>query len=231
VEEGHVVLQRQGLLVWARPAEIATTGGATAKRGTPVTVHLPKERLCGSPGFYVALGNNELPQPRSEPILRLYWNIRANAAPRLMRDATTKLNNAEIPFRLKMVSDPGGYPRCDAAVLYLPKRFYLGAAGIVSSLHHESRDDIGDAVPALTKQLAPGLGLAEDPGDGDSFGMHRCRLVAEGIIRAHEYGMRSIQKRIAAVVTCFTEAGIDGDYPYLNPGSVDGYPPLKRPTR
>jgi hypothetical protein len=226
-----IVIQRDGLRLWARPDDIASTDGTTPSLATPITVHLPKELLRASPGFYLALGDKELPPPGREPIVRLYWNISVNAAPHLMESVTSKLNEAGVPFRCKMISAPDTYARCDAAVLYLPKRCYPSAEEILAAIHHGLRADIGDAVPALTKQLAPGLGLAEDPGDGNSFGMHRCDLVAEGIIRAREHRLRSVQKRLAIVLTCFSEAGIDGDHPYLNPGSVDTYSAFDCSTR
>lgn len=230
IDGDHVVVQRDNFRAWARPDEITIAGSGPPNAGTPIAIHLPKELLRASPGFYVALGDEKMPPPGRAPIVRVYWNIAATAAPRLMRSATTQLNTAGIPFRLKMVSDPEGYTRCDAAVLYLPKQCYPAAEQIVAALHHESRDDISDAIPALTKQLAIGLGLAEDPGDGSSFGMHRCGLVAEGIIRAREQGTRSMHKRLMAVIACFSEAGIDSGQPYLNPGSVDTYLPLTCPA-
>ena len=231
IDGNLIVIQRDGLLVWARPNDIASIDCTTPNLGTSITVHLPKELLRSSPGFYLALGNKELPPPGAEPIVRLYWNVSVNAAPHLMKSVTTKLNEAGVPFRCKMISAPDAYARCDAAVLYLPKRCYLSTRDIVAAIHHEMQADIDDAVPALTKQLAPGLGLAEDPGDGNSFGMHRCDLVAEGIIRARERQLRSIQKRLAVVLACFIEAGLDGARPYLNPESVDMYSAFECSTR
>ena len=53
-------------------------------------------------------------------------------------------------------------------------------------------------VPAFTKHLAPGLGFAEDPGTiRDSFGTHRCRLLAEGTLRPaidSKFSMQDIAK-------------------------------------
>jgi lantibiotic modifying enzyme len=78
-------------------------------------------------------------------------------------------------------------------------------------------------VPAFTRLLAPGLGLAEDPGDGDSFGMHRCRLLADALVTAHEQGAHSVEARVDAVLDRFAREGINPDRPYLNPGSDDRY--------
>jgi HopA1 effector protein family len=67
------------------------------------------------------------------------------------------------------------------------------------------------------------LGLAEDPGDGQSFGMHRAALLARAAVRAHELGCTSAPERAAVVSETFDEQGLDVDRPYLNAGSTDHY--------
>ncbi len=47
--------------------------------------------------------------------------------------------------------------------------------------------------------------------------MHRCRLLADAIVRAHERGAG--QARLEDVEARFGEEGISLDRPYLNPGS------------
>ena len=60
--------------------------------------------------------------------------------------------------------------------------------------------------PALTKPLGEGIGLAEDPPGGDSFGMNRCGLLAEAMVRAAERGVRTGQERLALVEEAFHRA-------------------------
>jgi hypothetical protein len=79
-------------------------------------------------------------------------------------------------------------------------------------------------VPLFSKYLLPGLGFAEDPGNGESFGMNRCRLLAEAVCRAHASGEPSALARMAAVREVFGENGLALAAPYLNPGSRDDYP-------
>ncbi len=78
-------------------------------------------------------------------------------------------------------------------------------------------------IPAFTKLLAPGLGLAEDRGREESFGTHRCHLLAEGIIESHQRRIRRFEERMSVVERRFCEAGIDLDSPYLEPGSHGSY--------
>ena len=57
--------------------------------------------------------------------------------------------------------------------------------------------------------------MAEDPGSGESFGQHRCRLIAEALASAE--GDRN--GRALAVLRRFHEEGIDPEFPHLRPGS------------
>ena len=73
------------------------------------------------------------------------------------------------------------------------------------------------------------IGLAEDPGTGESFGMHRSRLLADGLLRAHEHRLRTAAARLPVVVERFAEDGLDLQRPFLCPGSGDDYAlPVRR---
>ena len=69
--------------------------------------------------------------------------------------------------------------------------------------------------PVFTKTLAPGLGVAEDPGYTESFGQHRCRLLAEGLVRGHEQRIHNLEDRLRVVSDCFRAEGLDLDPPFL----------------
>ena len=80
---------------------------------------------------------------------------------------------------------------------------------------------LADSAPAFCKPLARGLALAEEPPGAESFGEHRCRLLAEAIVSADERGLRTPAQRLAVVRERFQAAGVSLDAPYLQPGSVD----------
>ena len=224
VDGDLIVVERQGLRLWLDLDQLCETGGNEPEPGSLVSIRLPKELLKRSPGFYLSLGNEGLAPRRTDPLVRLYWNVVADAAPRLVASMTVQLNRAHIPFRLKVIDDPDGYSRCDAAVLYVPKRCYAAVVDVATDVSRGLRASLLAGTPAFTKPLAPGVALAEDPGTGDSFGMHRCRLFAEGIVRAYEEKRRSPTARLGSVIDSFAAAGINCDEPFLNPGSTDTYP-------
>jgi type 2 lantibiotic biosynthesis protein LanM len=200
----------------------------------PLSLRFPKEFLGISPGFYMAHGNAALSDDDSQDIVRLYFNLTADGALSLMKQASLLLNQAQLPFNLKVINDPQSYSRCDSVVLYIRKSDYGHVATIVREIYRDISVHLKQRTPAFTKALAPGVGLAEEPGQDSSFGEHRCRLLADGIIRAHEQRKKSLNERIRIVVERFAEDGIDLEMPFLNPGSADDYhftPParVKRP--
>jgi hypothetical protein len=86
-------------------------------------------------------------------------------------------------------------------------------------------------VSLLVKRLAPGVGLAEDPGDGSSFGEHRGRLLA-GILAEPEWSaLGSIDERNVFLSSRLARDGYDLDRIYLNPGSADDFPDLHADRR
>ena len=215
-------IRRAGLTVQATWQEIVSAGAGMPQPGDDVDLRMPKELPAISPGFYMALGD----QPYStagQPAVRLYWNIRVFGAAPLVHGLTSSLNGARLPFRLKLVNHPERYNRCDAAVLYLLRQDLDSALPLLARVHDNVRGYVKQPVPAMTKWLAPGLGFAEDPPDGDSFGAHRCRLLASGLVRGWELGAESIDEQLSIVLDTLEAAGIDPVRPYLNPGSQDDY--------
>lgn len=140
-----------------------------------------------------------------------------------MQNATLLLNGADLPFRLKVLKDPSHFARCDASVVYVSRSDYRTAAEVLEEIYPRVAVHLRQKTPAFTKPLAEGVGFAEDPGQWESFGLHRCRILADGMIRAYEQGKESIDDRLQVVARRFADDGIDIDKPFLNPGSADVY--------
>lgn len=217
-----ITVARDGLRVWVRRED---TYAETEDIQSPAqlrAVRFPKELLKLSPGFYLALGNEGLAPGRA--LVRLYWNLRAEDAPTFVKSATQLLNDDQMPFRLKVVNDPAHYDRCDAGVLYFQRADYERVLPAVRRILAELGAKLKKATPVFTKLLAPGLGLAEEPAvSAGSFGMDRCRLLAEAIVRIYERAAAKATDQLAVIEEVFAEEGISLAMPYLNPGSPDGY--------
>jgi hypothetical protein len=232
LEGDRVVVEKLGVSVWARPEDCSPATGhedanSSARNGispgTPVSLRFPGEAIALSPGYYMALADKRLRGEDAEPLVRFYWHLDPWGAESLMRAVTTALNEASLPFRLKVLNDRARYARCDAGVLYVRKADYDAIATVIERVYDLVASNLLPRAPAFTKQIAPGLGFAEDPGGAQSFGHHRCHILADGIIRAYEAGNKSLGERMLTVEERFAQEGIDLRAPFLNPGSSDVY--------
>ena len=218
---GRIVVSRGGLDVWAGPDECRPADGGGVAPGEPVRVRVPKELTKMSPGFYVALGDRE---PEWDAgVVRFYWNLSEPAAVPFMTAATGALNDARLPFRLKVVNDRSRFDRCDSAVVYARKDDYADVARVLAGIRAALEPVLRPVAPALTKPLAAGVSFAEDPATGDSYGLHRCRVLADAIVAATEIGARTVDERVAVIARRFAEEGLDLDRPYLNDPTAGDY--------
>lgn len=228
VDEGDdgLVVEREGLGVVA-PPERCRGDGRTLCAGAAVDVRLPNALLGRSPGHVVILGDLDWDPTEADAGIRVYWHLSPRIAEPFVRHATVLLNRARTRFWLKVLDDPATYDRADAAVLYMPGTASLADADAISQLHRAVGADLLETVPALTLPVAAGVAVAESPPHGESFGRHRCALVAEALVRAHESGRTTAGDRLASVERAFREAGLEADRPYLGyrPGRSDGPSP------
>lgn len=217
--DGRVAVRRDGVTFWAKAPQVRCAGGAPGP-AMPCEVRLEKEIRHLYPAFYMALGNA---LPDCGPLLRFYWHLTPVAAVRYMALVTERLNQDGIPFKTKVLSNPNQYLRADAGVLYVNRGDFARLRPIIKLLYADLRTGLNEAVPMFTKRLAPGLGLADDPGGGLSFGQSRCRVAAEGLYRCWAEGLHQPEERLRRLAEVFREKGLDPLRPYLAPGSADHY--------
>jgi HopA1 effector protein family len=218
IDQHGVMVAKDGLELTVTAAELTGTAGAGVPAvGEQAAIRLPKELFGISPGFYMVCGDRSMEGGRSRRMVRLYWNLRADGAAPFVAAATRLLNSAEAAFRLKVLNDPNAFSQCDAGVIYLARNDYPALADLMLALHAEIDGFLSPRTPVFTAELAPGLGFAEDTGTGKSFGEHRCRLLADALVRSHESGWTDDAAVLASVEERFAEAGIDLDAAHLSP--------------
>lgn len=222
---GQILAHKHGLirLLWAGEFINIEGPGMSPKVGANITIFVPRESRTIQPGFYFAFGEALTDQQDDYNLVRFYWHIDGASVAKLIGLITRSLNRFQIPFRVKSPNSLALYERIDATVLYISRRFYRIAAEVLSDVHREVQPGLKPETPLFTKRIASGLGLAEDPGNGESFGMHRCRIIAEALWQAHTQGSQTEQARLEEVVNQFTRYGLSMDRPYLNPQSEDQY--------
>lgn len=222
--EPAVVVQRRGLSLQVAPHEYQPAIASNSET-TKVAVRYPKEFWGMSPGHYMALSDVELCPKSLADLVRIYWNVTPEGAVPLMATITRMLNQAEIPFRFKVLNNPSQFiSRCDVAVLYFDRENFRAIAELLQqSIYLEVAPYLEPGTPALTKILAPGIGLAEEPGNGKSFGLHRCGILADGLIQAHEQGLTDVGDRMVALNAHCRRMGLSLETPYLQVDSPDQY--------
>ncbi len=220
LEEGRILARKGGAARSFLPGEYLTHRGLGLgpEAGKAVSIFLPAGSSDIQPGFYHAFGDTAGPFEEGEGTLRFYWNISMEGAPLLMEAITREFNRFQIEFQFKCGTRALHYPRRDAAVLYVNRRDYGIGALLAERVRERLKTWLEAGTPLFARQLAPGLGFAEDP--GDSFGRHRCRILAEGM--AATTG-KPAEERLEEVRRQFERRGLSLDRPWLNAGSADGY--------
>jgi hypothetical protein len=196
---------------------------AMLRAGAEISIFYPKESRSLQTGFYYAFGETPEDDTHGFGLTRLYWNVSFDGAPTLLRLITSRMNRFHVPFRLKFATSRSQYDRTDVAVVYLAKRFFRITAQLMLDVHPEIADSLDDAVPLFSKRVAKGLGVAEDPGTGESFGQSRCQRLAESVWNCHLRGEQLPSARWNEFRRLLKQSGIDPQHPHLNAGSVDWY--------
>ena len=224
--EGRVLARRHDLRRMLWPGEfVLRDGTAMALRPDAwVSVFQARESHTMQPGFYFAFGEALADEQDDTNLLRLYWNVSAAGAIALVARLTERLNRFGVPFKFKCVNAAEHYGRLDAAVLYTHRRFHrLLRLQLDDVLAGFDARHVGPATPLFALPLRPGVALAEDPPGGESFGMHRCRLLAEGAWNAFVEQCASPDRRIERMATHLADNGLSLDALHLNPGSRFDY--------
>ncbi len=223
--DGEVVAEKYGIRFWI-PSVDFRADADPAGVGDRGYARVPKECCHLLPGFYLALGDAADAATAEHETVRVYWHLWSGGAAPLVRLLTGILNRLGVPFQLKLLARPEAYPRSDAAVLYLSPDGYNRLIPFLGGVYREIQTSLRPSVSLFAKQIAPGVGLAEDPSDGSSFGQHRCELVVAELTRTGIPSAGSGAERCRMLLSALGQLGWDPERLYLNPGSRDRYPIL-----
>jgi HopA1 effector protein family len=215
LEDGLAVVAH-GRLRARVPVTDCRTPSRVIRPGAVVSVPLPSELPEVSPGFYTVVGD-AVEQTLPPMGVRVYWNVTRAGARGLVGALTARLNDDGVPFRLKVANHPYRLQRCDAAVLYLRGDVFQTVHATLEEVAATLTAHLPRHIPALTLELAPGVGLAEDASEGESFGVRRCAVLADAIVMVHANGITQTDAALDAVAERFAEDGVRLDAPYLEP--------------
>jgi hypothetical protein len=181
--------------------------GVVPAVGATVLVPARRDRVDGG-WWYTHHARWRLDAPEGE-LVRIYWSIGPAEVPLLVHRLSPVLLDLDTPWMLKCALAPSAYHRADAAVLFVSRGSLDGLADMVDSVAADLSGVLRDTAPPLTLRAGRGVAVADDPGTDLSFGEHRCRLIAEGLLAAP-----GADALLDAVVERFRSVGIPPDRPY-----------------
>jgi hypothetical protein len=200
--------------------------------GDLVGIKMPKNLVQS--GFYMAVADAGASQHHPKPdqtLVRVYFNLTPDGAVAVMDTLTTQLNAISLPFTFKALYNPSDYQRYDSAVLYFDKNEYERVHPILEMLYTEHQGHFQEQVPLFTKPIAPGLAIAEEPkhrfNENESFGTHRCQIVANGLLVAWQQGNNTPETKMTSILQQFSAFKVQLQRPYLNADSEDIYTPFR----
>lgn len=222
---GSVLVRKGETYVDARPGRFALPQAAlrAAEIGDTVELIVSAESHDAQFGFVYMFGETVPGDYDDAELARFYFNIDPDGLPDLVGTLTARLNRYDVPFRLKFLADAGHYERVDCVVLYVTRRFLGVAQSVLATSLHAFAPHLRPGVPLFAKQLAPGVGAADNPGTTESFGQSRCNLTARGVVDAWRNGAQNIAARRACIAARFTELGLSLAQPHLAAGLADCY--------
>ena len=194
--------------------------------GDPVRITARRDSLSEDGSSWITWGPGWTVGSVSAGSVRCYWNVRPDAVLRFVEVLTPLVT--EAPVALKLPADPTALDRADTAVLYIPGAALAAVGGRVRDLYPALSVTLDEHVPRLTLRLAAGWSVAEDPATGESFGEHRCRLLAAAIADARRIAPASPEEQLGIVVDELRASGLDPGRLHLNPGSDADYGWLAR---
>jgi HopA1 effector protein family len=223
---GYVMARKGDAAHMFAPGEFALAhhhGHGHPAPGAPLHVLFTRESRTQQPGFYIVNGETPAPFGSDSRMTRIYWHIDEQGAVPLVHAVSTLLNRYQVPFRFKSLSYSGVYTRSDAAVLFFAARYYGVITKLLPSIRAEVARNLRPHVPLLTRRLYDGVGLAEDPATGESFGMSRSQLLAQAIFDAYARGTQAEESRMQELAIQFQRNGLSLARPHLRAASADIY--------
>jgi len=167
----------------------------------------------GVPHFAVTAGE------RTAERASCFLDLAPAIAPEVFGRLVTALDGYGLGFRAELRGDPGFPERIGSVIVTVARTDAPALARVALRLRQRSPFVFGGSVPAFTRLLAPGIAIADEPGDGTDVGRHRCRVVAAGLVAAGP-GAGPGERR-AAILQALTDACLDPAALHLNPGNPE----------
>ncbi|SDH91847.1 hypothetical protein SAMN05421505_12662 [Sinosporangium album] len=201
-------IPRAGYTVPARPGLPARPGDALLARVAWT--------WCDSDHGFWHTRRGPWPPPGADRLTRTYLNVTFDGVPAAIEVLTTMLaGHRDMPYQIKTPLSGAHGGRADAVVLYLGAPDAAALAGELPDAARRLAGVLRPACPRFTDPVAPGVGQAQGPLGGASFGQVRCDLLARTWRAAPPGVRRDAETLTSAIARGFADAGVDPARPYL----------------
>ena len=219
---GTVLAERAAERRSVAPPDYAnlTRPAAPVRAGDRLAVTARRDRADPREGWWMTDGAAG-PAP-ADGVVRVYWNCPVEAVAPLVGGITAALEGRGGRYGLKCPLTRELFDRVDCVVLYLGVEEWRAASGDLREVHASLAARLREPVPPLTLRLGRGASVAEDPGDGGSFGQSRVRAVADGLAAAAARGLDEDPEVLGVVLDRLRSHGISPEWPHLRAGSPPG---------
>ncbi|WP_052158149.1 T3SS effector HopA1 family protein [Lacinutrix jangbogonensis] len=221
---GKIIVKKKDIMFWVNKDEVISSNESYVNN-TPCLVKIEKEIKNLNPSFYMVFGNTnkEKINKFENQLTRFYWNLTPTGAIKYIKLVTERLNEKKCCFRTKVLSNPQEYNRSDAGVLYLDTSQLSVALPIIMEIYNDLKSYLKDKTPLFSKQLARGLSFAEDPQDGNSFGISRAEIISDTLYDCFQNKILSKNEISNEICSSFLSKGINPNYPYCSQSKLDNY--------
>ena len=206
---GGAFVQNAAMFLW-----VPHTRGlrpANARAGAEVAVEMPCARESALPGFFTIVSRVGHPDSAA-PHLKFYVNATPEGALALLQGLLVTPSLRTACFGAKVTNDPAQFGRRDTLLVYVTPKDAPRVADYLLAFGRRRPRELLEQTPPMTVPLARGVSIAESPRHhAESFGAHRCRLIAEGLLTSRAEGtprLRTISER-------FERAGLDWEAPWF----------------
>jgi hypothetical protein len=198
---------------WLRPGQYANIArpGLPPAPGDALSVVELIDDVDEATGFWVSQSAVATPAP---PLTRLYFNVGWRHVGPVLGGITAWLDATATKYSLKYPIRPDLTERVDALVVYLEHAQWPTLAPVAIGLAEALRPILRPATPPLTCRLAPGVGMADDPGANVSFGQSRCNALASAVLDLVAAGPATKYHAVAKLTAALIAAAIDPRIPW-----------------
>jgi hypothetical protein len=176
--------------------------GTRVRRGDLMVV--ARQDVLRAGGWWRTWGEYGTPPRGRRGSVRLLLTPRPDLLAEFVTTVTERMLGSRIPWSLACSTDPRRMDRVGGAVLDLP-----GPDDVPGDLLTGLAPLLRPVAPPLCLPVAVGVGAAEYPDNGMTYGEHRCHLVALGL--RHQRRSRDPLSTIARV---FSTYGVDPAAPH-----------------